>query len=440
MKIRFLVVLALAMSLHLYAQGQTMSLQQCIDYGLANHPNILNARIERELAKTTVKETTSQGLPQISANGGVTKNFIIPEVPFTNPITGEETTIAFQRAWTGNGLVSMDQLIFDGSYFVGLQAARTYRQLAEKEQIKTEIDLVEAISKAYFSVLVADERLALAQANMTRIDSLLDETKALYNSGFAERIDVSRVEVQRNLNQTQLDNLQQLKEVSLGLLKFQMGMQQSENLSLSQSLKDLEWENELNGELGFSYFNRIEYQQLQVNMALAELDLKNNHVKYLPRVDAFLNYGGNMFADTRSDLFNFSRSWIPNSAVGLSIRVPIFDGLYKSALIQRNRLTIKQLENQFDLLENSIDREISEKRLQLGNAVKRLRAEETNMELSLEVFEVTRTKYQEGVGSNLEVVEAENAYKQAETNYYVALYDAIIAKIELEKALGILNK
>lgn len=440
MKIRYLFVLWLALNLHTQAQGQMMSLQQCIDYGLANHPNILNARIERDLAETTVKETTSQGLPQISANGGVTKNFIIPEVPFTNPITGEETTIAFQRAWTGNGLVSMDQLIFDGSYFVGLQAARTYRQLAEKEQIKTEIDLVEAISKAYYSVLVADERLELAKANRSRIDSLLEETNALYESGFAERIDVSRVEVQRNLSQTQLDNLQQLKDVSMGLLKFQMGMKQSDQLSLSQSLKDLQWDNELDGELGFSYFNRIEYQQLQVNMALAELDLKNNHVKYLPRVDAFLNYGGNMFADTRSDLFNLSRSWIPNSAVGLSIRVPIFDGLYKSALIQRNRLTIKQLENQFDLLENSIDREITEKRLQLGNAVKRLRAEETNMELGLQVFEVTRTKYQEGVGSNLEVVEAENAYKQAETNYYVALYDAIIAKIELEKALGILNK
>jgi outer membrane protein TolC len=439
MRILFFLGLLSLVAWRTEAQTNTFTLEQCIDYALTHNPNVINARIEREISETTVKETLSQGLPQISANGGVSKNFIIPELPFTNPITGEETTIAFQRAWTGNALVNMDQMIFDGSYFVGLQAARTYRQLAEKDQIKTEIDLVEAVSKAYYSVLVAQERRTLAKANLSRIDSLLDETNKLYAAGFAEKIDISRVEVQRNLLLTQLDNLDQLEQVSYGLLKFQMGMPQQEELRTAIGLKDLKWEEEMIAANNFSYFDRIEYQQLHVNKALAELDLKNNHVKYIPRLDAFINYGGNMFADTRSDLFNLGRSWIPNSAVGLNIRVPIFDGFYKSALIQRNRLVIRQLENQFELLENNIDREIDEKRLQLTNSLKRVRSERKNMDLSMEVFEVTRTKYQEGVGSNLEVIEAENAYKQSETNYYVAVYDAIIAKIELEKALGILK-
>lgn len=424
----------------LSAQIPTYSLNECIEYALLNNRNILNSKLERDLAETRVKETLSTGLPQVAANGGVAKNFIIPELPFTNPITGEETTIAFQRAWTGNALVQLDQMIFDGSYFVGLQAARTYRQLAEREQIATEVDVIEAVSKAYYGVLVAQERLQAALNNYSRIDSLLLETTKLYESGFAEKIDINRVKVQHNLIRTQLDNIRQLEILSLQILQFQMGMPIGAPLQLSESLQEIKLDMNPLGQSSFDYQDRIEYLQLQTNLQLAELDLKNNHVKYLPKLDAFVNYGGNMFADSRSDLFNLNRSWIPNSAAGLSLRVPIFDGFYKSSLIQRNRLQIKQLENQFSLLESSIDLELEEKRIQLANALKRLEAEKENMELGMEVFEVSRIKYQQGVGSNLEVIDAESAYKDAQTNYYVALYDALIAKVELNKALGLLRK
>jgi outer membrane protein TolC len=435
-----LVILFGFSATQLSAQTPTYSLNECIEYALLNNRNILNSKLERDLAEIRVKETLSTGLPQVAANGGVAKNFIIPELPFTNPITGEETTIAFQRAWTGNALVQLDQMIFDGSYFVGLQAARTYRQLAEREQIATEVDVIEAVSKAYYGVLVAQERLQAALNNYSRIDSLLLETTKLYESGFVEKIDINRVKVQHNLIRTQLDNIRQLEILSLQILQFQMGMPIGAPLQLSESLQEIKLDMNPLGQSSFDYQDRIEYLQLQTNLQLAELDLKNNHVKYLPKLDAFVNYGGNMFADSRSDLFNLNRSWIPNSAAGLSLRVPIFDGFYKSSLIQRNRLQIKQLENQFSLLESSIDLELEEKRIQLANALKRLEAEKENMELGMEVFEVSRIKYQQGVGSNLEVIEAESAYKDAQTNYYVALYDALIAKIELNKALGLLRK
>ena len=423
-----------------FGQSSAFSLRQSLDYALANNQNLLNAKIERDISETVVKETLSRGLPQITANGGVSKNLIIPEVPFTNPITNEETTIAFQRKYNGNALVNLEQMIFDGSFFVGLEAARTYRQLAEKDQIKTEIDIIEAVTKAYYGVLIAQERLELVEKNFNRLDSLLKETQILYNNGFAEQIDISRVKVQYNNIRTQRTNLQQFEEMSRYLLQFQMGMPVGTEMELTDKLENLESELKIAPAAGFNYADRIEYSQLQTNEALAKLDLKNNKVKYIPTINAFINYGGNMFADNASDLFRLGTSWIPNSAYGVNISIPIFDGFYKSSLIQKNRLQIKQIENQFALLENNIELELKEKRSQLNNSLERLKTEKENMELGMEVFRVTRVKYQEGVGSNLEVIEAETSYKEAETNYYVALYDALIAKVELEKAMGILNK
>lgn len=440
MRVHVLSALLVLISFAGFGQSASFSLQQSLEYALLNNQNLLNAKLERDISETTVKETLSRGLPQITANGGVSKNLIIPEVPFTNPITNEETTIAFQRKYNGNALVNLEQMIFDGSFFVGLEAARTYRQLAEKDQIKTEIDIIEAVTKAYYGVLIAQERLELVDKNFNRLDSLLRETEILYDNGFAEQIDISRVKVQYNNIRTQRTNLLQFEEMSRYLLQFQMGMPVGTPMELTDNLENLETDLRSTPSAGFNYADRIEYSQLQTNEALARLDLKNNKVKYIPTVNAFINYGGNMFADNASDLFRLGTSWIPNSAYGVNISIPIFDGFYKSSLIQRNRLQIKQIENQFALLENNIELELREKRSQLNNSLERLKTEKENMELGMEVFRVTRVKYQEGVGSNLEVIEAETSYKEAETNYYVALYDALIAKVELEKAMGVLKK
>ena len=440
MRVHVLSALLVLISFAGFGQSASFSLQQSLEYALLNNQNLLNAKLERDISETTVKETLSRGLPQITANGGVSKNLIIPEVPFTNPITNEETTIAFQRKYNGNALVNLEQMIFDGSFFVGLEAARTYRQLAEKDQIKTENDIIEAVTKAYYGVLIAQERLELVDKNFNRLDSLLRETEILYDNGFAEQIDISRVKVQYNNIRTQRTNLLQFEEMSKYLLQFQMGMPVGTPMELTDNLENLETDLRSTPSAGFNYADRIEYSQLQTNEALARLDLKNNKVKYIPTVNAFINYGGNMFADNASDLFRLGTSWIPNSAYGVNISIPIFDGFYKSSLIQRNRLQIKQIENQFALLENNIELELREKRSQLNNSLERLKTEKENMELGMEVFRVTRVKYQEGVGSNLEVIEAETSYKEAETNYYVALYDALIAKVELEKAMGVLKK
>ncbi|HLU88236.1 MAG TPA: TolC family protein, partial [Cyclobacteriaceae bacterium] len=182
---------------------------------------------------------------------------------------------------------------------------------------------------------------------------------------------------------------------------------------------------------------RVELDQLQTNLDLVHLDLKNEKSQYLPRLDANLSYSRMGFGSSLNQVFN--SQWYPGSLLGVSLEIPIFDGLAKSHRIQQKRVQIKQFENRIYDQEQRIATEELEARENLKNSLSSLEVQLENRELALEVFRITKIKYQEGVGSNLEVVEADAALKEAETNYYGALYDALIARVDLEKALGILR-
>ena len=424
-------------------EGVSFTLQESIQYALENNVQLKNALLEIKTSRATVGETTAAGLPQITGNANVNKNLIVPSQPFPaiffdpDAEEGEFVPVQFSPEYSGNLSVTVTQMIFNGSYFVGLQAARTYRQLSEFDKVKTENDVIEHVKKAYYSVLVSEERGQLVQANLGRMDTLLRETRVMYEEGFAEKIDVSRIQVQYNNLKTELDKALTAKEISIHLLKLQLGMPMNQPLELTQTIADLEDTFEPALLLAEEGTRRIELDQLQTNLELANLDLKNNQAQYLPRLDANLNYSRLGFGSSLKEIFN--STWYPGSVLGVSLEIPIFDGLSKSYKIQKNRVQIKQFENQLYEQEQRIVSEKFESRQNLKNSLNALEVQLENRQLALEVFNTAKIKYQEGIGSNLEVVEADAALKEAETNYYSALYDALIARVDLEKALGILN-
>ncbi|MEX2336242.1 MAG: TolC family protein [Fulvivirga sp.] len=416
------------------------SLQECIDYALEHNQNVINAALEKEIAQTQVGETLSRGLPQVNIDAGVNYNFesqksfldasnFDPSVP-----EGQEIVFSFQQKYDGNVGLSLKQLIFDGSFFVGLEASRTYKELSRKDHIRTQIDVVEAVSKAYYNALVTEERTELLKSNFGRLDSLLNDTKVMYDNGFAEKIDVSRIKVQHNNLTVQLNNVEKLLEISRDLLKYQMGMPLAQDLMLEDRLDEIVLKDPTISD-DFSYDERIEYSQLQTNMGLRNLELKNNKVQYLPTLYAHFNYGYNTQTSQSDQLFKTNR-WLNYGNIGLTLSIPVFDGMLKSNRIQKNKIQIRQIEHSFDQLENSINLQIKQGKINMVNALDQMMAQRENMELAEEIFNVTKIKYQEGVGSNLEVVEADADYKEAQTNYYNALYEALVAKIDLEKAYG----
>ncbi|MGY6744230.1 MAG: TolC family protein [Cecembia sp.] len=440
-----MVLIAFISPFQLSAQNVVeLTLEESIRYALENNVDAKNAQLETLIAKATVIERRSQGLPQINGNVDFTFNAAIPVVffpnegPFANPESDlDVVALRFGVPLTANVAVQATQMIFDGSYFVGLQAAKTYKMLTEYDRVKTEIDVKESVKKAYFSVLVNDQRRVLVEANLGRLDSLLQETTALFEAGFVEKIDVSRIKVQRNNIKTELDRVIAATAISVELFKIQIGLPTDHFVYLKESLEELQDLIEVNSLMEIEGSRRVELDQVKTNIDLVKLDLKNNMVQYIPRLSAFATFQRNAAAQEFGTLFQLDR-WFTGAFIGGTLAIPIFDGLSKSARIQQNRVQIRQLENQEKFLEYNIELEKFQAKANLKNSLSALDVQSENMELAREVFRMAKVKYEEGVGSNLEVIEADSALKEAETNYFSALYDALIAKVDLEKALGIL--
>lgn len=422
-----------------------LNLKQAIEYALENNVNAKNARLELLIAETTVKEELSKGLPQINGSFNLNYNpeiqvvFLPNEPPFGDPTIDSDVIPARFGVSYQSGLgVTASQMIFDGSFFVGLRASKTLRELTEYDRIKTENDVILTVKKAYFGVLVNKERIKLAQSNLSRIDTLLRETKALNEAGFAEKIDVSRIQVQRNNTYTQVERSRTAYEISKQLLKIQMGLPKEYDVLITESLAELNPEVQLNQLLTMEGMPRVEVNQLQKNLELVGLDLRNNTVQYMPKITFNANYQRSGAGNTFSGVYD-SRNWFSSSLLGINMQIPIFDGFLKSSRIQRNRIQQDQLENQRLFLDDNIALEIYQARTSLKNDMNILAVQRENMVLAQEVYDISKIKYNEGVGSNLEVVEADAALIESEINYLSALYDGLIAKVDLEKALGILK-
>lgn len=448
-KIKIFCAVAFFMPIGIMAQEEItkpMSLEECVNYALENNRDLKTTRLEEAIADTQVGETRSMGLPQVKFQTGMNYNYQIQRAFLPNSIiTGDPnsegfTPVQFSPEYDGNAVGSVSQLLFDGSYFVGLQAAKTLRELRVKETSQSEIETVEAITKAYYLVLITEERLKLLEANQEQLDRVLKETEALYESGFAEKIDVDRIKVNYNNIQTENNKAKRSYEMTMDMLKFQMGMSLNSPLALSGDISSLSLEAEeyLGKTEDFDFRERTEYSILQTNQDLANLDLRNNKATHLPKLYANFNYGYNTGVNSTDELFNFSDNWLEFGAVGVSLTWDLFTGLKRSSKMEKNRIQIEQIEIQKEQLKSSINMEIKQAKDDLRSAKESLDVQEQNMELALSVYEQIEVKYKNGMASSRELLDAETSKKEAETNYYSSLYDAVIAKIELEKALGIL--
>lgn len=422
-----------------------LTLNESILYAIENNYATKNARLETLISKATVKETTALGLPQINGSFNLDYNPKIPvvflpnEPPFGDPsIPSDVIPARFGVSYSSGLGVTVSQMIFDGSFFIGLRAAKTLTQLTDFDLVKAENDVVENVKKAYFGVLVNQERIRLAESNLARVDSLLKETRALNEAGFAEKIDVSRIQVQRNNTYSQVERSRTAWEISKELLKIQMGMPLDVDILITETLQDLNPREDLIQLLAAEGEHRVELDQLNTQIELQHYDLKYNTSQYMPTID----FNGNMRRSGAGNELNsvFDKvNWFGSSLVGVTMNIPIFDGLSKSARIQKNRYTISQLENQRFYLNDSFKNEIFSARASLKNDLNILDVQLENLELAQEVYDIAKIKYQEGVGSNLEVVDADGALTEAEINYLAALYDGLISKVNLEKALGLLK-
>ena len=420
---------------------QAFSLKQAVDYAIQHHELVKMSQNETKIAKAKVSEIRAIGLPQINIGAEIGNNFIpqstfLPAEIFGGP-AGEFLPVEFTPKYTGSAAISASQLLFDGSYLIGLKAASTYSQLSTKQLVKDEINITELVSKAYYTVLVSRARRELLTANLSRLDTLLKQTKQMQKNGFAEKLDVDRLTVSFNNLNIEQQKTDRLRELSEMLLKFQMGMNQTDPIILTDELANVEVDmNKVKVE-NFNYANRIEYSILETQRDLANLDLRNIKAGYYPRVALSARYGGNM-ANNLFSAIGQPDNWLSFGYVGIGLQIPVFDGLGKHYRYQQARLRLENVNHGIRMTERGIDSELKASSTNLTNAMSQLESQKQNMALAQEIARVAKIKYQEGVGTNLEVVNAETELRTAQTNYHAALFDALIAKVDLDKATGTL--
>ncbi|MFD3293542.1 TolC family protein [Aquirufa sp. KTFRIE-69F] len=427
----------------LAANAQTYSLKQAVDYAITHQVQVKNSQIDLQNASAKINEIKAMGLPQVNGSLALTNNIVlqrafIPAKIF-NPAAADGELIAAKFGVDNSGYanVGLSQLVFDGSYLLGLKASTVYKDLAVKSVTQSKQQVAENVAKAYYGILVNEKRQGLLALNVARIDTLLKETRELNKQGFVEKIDVQRLDVQANNLRTELENVNRLQELSYSLLKFQMGFPMEEPIRLSESLEKVELATfNTNAAGDFNYANRIEYSILQTQENLAELDLKSIKAGYLPRLVLNANYGYNAGANAFSDLM--TKQWFDNAAVTVALQIPIFDGFSKKYKAVQSENNLQKVRQSYSLLKSSIDLQRSQASITMKNALESMKEQKANLDLANEISRVTRVKYQQGVGSNLEVLNAESSIKESQANYFTALYNALVAKVELEKANGTL--
>ena len=439
------------------------SLQDCINYAYSHQDTVINAALDIKSADYKVRETTGIGLPQISGSASFqdylkTPSIIFPDfistpiygilhkenvqnsttqqiIPGTAPAsTSPGQSVSFQQKYNTNLGVTLNQILFDGSYLVGLKASRTYKQLSERSYVRSKIDASVNVTKAYYQILVSNEQIKLLDADINQLKQQVDQTVAQNKQGFVEQVDVQRIQVQYNNLMTTRENTIRLLVLNYQLLKFQMGMAVNDQLSLTDKLEDIKLDINASdqGDTSF-YHNRIEYNLFETNLALNELDVKLKKSHYLPTFSA----NGSSSIVNQSNAFNqLFKADYPSTYIGLSLNIPIFNGGQRINQLRQSKIAVLKSQNDLDNLKNAITLEANAAQIKYINGLKSLDNQKRNQELAREVLRVSKIKYQQGVGSSLEVTQAQTDLEDADNKYIQGLYDALVSKVDLDKAYG----
>lgn len=323
--------------------------------------------------------------------------------------------------------LSVSQILFSSDYLVALQTSQVFLGLAKQNITMAEIQVKLAVAKAYYNVLVSRERAKLLQINIEKLKKLLDDSRAYQQEGFVENIDVMRLEVNYNNLVTENKKVQNLLTLGEAALKFSMGYDILSPISLKDSIQNIE-SPELAQPGKSNFKNRIEYNLLESQLKMNELNLKRYQYSPLPTVAAYGQNGWNQYG---SDKYFYRQT-----VFGVNMNIPIFSGGQKKYYTQMAKLSIQKTKNNLKNAESGFDMEFNAAVVAYNNAIETLLSQKKNMMLADEVFKVSQVKYQNGVGSNLELVNAQQSLRESQANYIEALYNFYTAKIDLDKAQG----
>lgn len=438
-------------------QKYEITVKEAVDLAYKNVVELKNAEIDYQIQVAKNREILGQAYPQLTGNAGANyymklPTFLFPDATSTaiyailkeegvsgsnGPITKvpEPTLrqVSFQQPWNLNAGVTLTQLLFQPDVFVGLQARQTALDYSQAlvEQAKEKIK--DSAYKRYYAILIAEKQLHFIDEGLQRLQKLYHDDSIMYKNGFAERLDLDKVQVQINNLSTTRSAVANAVEMGYAAVKFAIGLSQNDTVVLKDDLTTAALKDDILTE-GFKYEDRAEIRTLSQLKELQELDLKRNKLGYIPTVAAQANYtingmGPKFFTSDQT-------SWFKSSFVGLNVNIPIFDGFQRRYKVQQSKLNVQKIENTIVNVKQAIDLEQKITASSLKSALYNLDVQERNMQLAEKVYNATKLKFEQGLGSSFEVLQADGDLQQAQATYFNALYNAIVAKISYQYSLG----
>ena len=441
-KIIFIAVLSFTSTLFSQDAKKTyaLSLQQAIDYAITNNRQAINAGRDIAIAKQKRWETTAMGLPQINGNFGYQNNFVIqksliPAEIFGGP-AGTFAEVAFGTTHNASASVGLTQLLFDGSYIVALQASKTYLAFYQNYKKKTDADVKEMIVNSYGGVLLANESELILQKNKTILERTLFETEQTFKNGLIEEENVEQLKITLSNLKNNINYITRLKEISLKMLKINLGIDINENLLVTDKLETLA-KNNLDLAFtanDFEVTNNINYVISQNFVEQRSLELKLQKSKALPTLAAGLNFGYNSFGQS-FNFFNTDQRWFNYSNLGINLSIPIFSSFARSARTQQAKIA-------FDKAKTDLDDAAQKLKLQYQNAksdyefsIENYQSSKENLQLAERIDTKQQVKFKEGLSSSFNLTEAQRQLYSSQQAYLQAMADVINKRAVLEKII-----
>jgi outer membrane protein len=425
-----------------------LSISEAQDFALQNNREIQSSRIDIKSADKKVWETVASGLPQFSLTANYLHQFKIPQLNFGPSLNldllpdGSITKNDLKNAYVNGQPISLgvknnttvdftvSQLIFSGEYLVGLQATKVLKQVSEKSLVKTENETKESVASTYYLVLVLSENARLLEESLKSVDQTYNDLVKMNEEGLNEETDVDQVKISKSNIQTLITSLESQKEISLKLLKYQLGVDFDQVIELTDSLPGIISQGNIQylTPQAFDPNNSIDYQLVSTQEKISELMLKRVQSQYLPTISAFYRHQ----EQTHLSSFNFA----VKDVVGGTLSLPIFTSGMRNAKVSQAKFDLEKSKLAKETAEQGLTMEFETARSSYQTAFSNYNTNKESMDLSKKVYDKTVIKYKEGVSSSFELTQNQNQFLTAESNYYNSILALLNAKAKLDRILS----
>jgi outer membrane protein TolC len=423
--------------------GQTLSfkLKEAQDFAVQNSYKVKNAQFDLEIARKQVKENLSYGLPQINASGNYDYYIELPTslIPaeFFGGQPGEFQEIQFGTKNNMSAGITLNQLIFDGRYFIGLQYAKIFEQLSTESLEKSEQDVKETVTQTYYNILVGQEALKILDSTLVILKKTRDETGELYKEGFAEKTDFDQLTLTVTDIENSINSVKRQNEIGYQLLNYQMGIDLNQPVTLTDNLDGLIELASVEALLDqpFNLEQHIDYRLITSQEKVKVLSIRNEKAAYYPSLSGYIFVQENAQRN-EFDFLSPDQPWFLMSSTGISMKIPILSSGYRKSRLDQAKIDLEKIQNTKVIVAEGLKLSISQSRSEFKTALENYIREKQNVDLSLEIYKKALTKYNEGVATSVELTQQHNQFFAAERKYFGTVFSLLDAKNKLDKALG----